>query len=75
MNKKKQLTGPILTPTMLKAISEAAAQKGVEAYRKEVEVQREKVKDRRFRDTKLLLERYKGLEEHKQGCGLRSLPG
>ena len=64
MNKKKQPTGQILTPTLLKAISEAAAQKGVEAYRKEVEDQREKAKDRRFRDTKLLLERYKGLEEH-----------
>ena len=63
MNKKKQ-PGTILTPTLLKAISEAAAQKGVEAYRKEVESQKAAAKDRRYHDTRLLLERYKGLEGH-----------
>lgn len=63
MNKKKQ-PGTILTPTLLKAISEAAAQKGVEAYKKEVESQKAAAKDRRYHDTRLLLERYKGLEEH-----------
>lgn len=63
MNKKKQ-PGTILTPTLLKAISEAAAQKGVEAYKKEVENQKAAAKDRRYHDTRLLLERYKGLEEH-----------
>lgn len=63
MNKKKP-SGPILTPALLKAISEAAAEKGIEAYRKEIEFQRAEAKDRRFHNTKLLLERYKGLEEH-----------
>lgn len=67
MNKKKP-SGPILTPTLLRAISEAAAQKGVEAYRKEVEIQRAKARDSRFQNTKLLLEKYKGLEEHSKGA-------
>lgn len=63
MNKKKP-SGPILTPTLLKAIAEAASEKAIEAYRKEVEVHREEARDRRFHNTKLLLERFKGLEEH-----------
>lgn len=63
MNKKKP-SGPILTPTLLKAIAEAASEKAIEAYRKEVEVHREEAIDRRFHNTKLLLERFKGLEEH-----------
>ena len=61
MNKKKP-SGPILTPTLLKAIAEAASEKAIEAYRKEVEVHREEARDRRFHNTKLLLERFKGLE-------------
>ena len=63
MNKKKP-SGPILTPTLLKAIAEAASEKAIEAYRKEVEVHREEARYRRFHNTKLLLERFKGLEEH-----------
>ena len=64
MKKSTKPTGPILTPTLLRAIAEAAAEKGVEAYRREVEVQRVKARDRRFQNTKFLLEKYKGLEEH-----------
>lgn len=63
MNKKKP-SGPVLTPALVKAISEAAAEKAIEAYRKEAEHHREEARDRRFHNTKLLLERFKGLEEH-----------
>ena len=75
MKKSTKPTGPILTPTLLRAIAEAAAEKGVEAYRREVEVQRVKARDRRFQNTKLLLEKYKGLEEHSKGCGPERLTG
>ena len=56
----KKPSGPVLTPTLMKEITETAVQKGVEAYRKEIEKQREETKDRRFRNTKLLLEKYTG---------------
>lgn len=64
----KKPSGPVLTPTLMKEITETAVQKGVEAYRKEIEKQREETKDRRFRNTKLLLEKYTGLVEHSKGA-------
>lgn len=55
---------PVLTPAMVKAITELAAQEGIKAYHQEAENQRKIAMDRRLRNTKLLLKNFRELEAH-----------
>lgn len=68
VNAKKEAEAPILTAEMRREIVRLAAAAGVEQYRKEQERSREGVRDRRIHNTKLLLERYRGLAEHSKSA-------
>lgn len=56
--------GPILTPAMVKTITDLAVQEGIKAYHREAEDQRKKAMDKRLRNTKLLLKNFRELEAH-----------
>ena len=60
----KDPKGPILTPTMVKAVIELAVQEGIKAYKKEAETQRKMAMDKRLRNTKLLLKNFRELRAH-----------
>lgn len=55
-----------LTPAQLKVISAAATAAAIEAYRKEAEKEREENRDKRLYNTKLLLEKYRGLKKYSE---------
>lgn len=55
---------PVLTPAMVKAVTELAVQEGIKAYHQEAENQRKIAMDRRLRNTKLLLKNFRELEAH-----------
>ncbi len=61
---KKERSGPILTPAMVKAVTELAVQEGIKAYHREAEDQRKLAMDKRLRNTKLLLKNFRELEAH-----------
>lgn len=60
----KNQKGPILTPAMVKAVTELAVQEGIKAYHREAEGQRRVAMDKRLRNTKLLLKNFRELEAH-----------
>ena len=60
----KKPQGPILTPAMVKAVTELAAQEGIKAYHREAEDQRRVAMDKRLHNTKLLLKNFRELEAH-----------
>lgn len=60
----KKPQGPILTPAMVKAVTELAVQEGIKAYHREAEDQRRVAMDKRLRNTKLLLKNFRDLEAH-----------
>lgn len=60
----KKPQGPILTPAMVKAVTELAVQEGIKAYHREAEDQRRVAMDKRLRNTKLLLKNFRELEAH-----------
>lgn len=61
MAKKTTDTEVVLTREQLRAITEAAAQVAIEVYHKEHERDKEECKDRRLYNTRLLMEKYKGM--------------
>jgi len=55
-----------LTNAQLKKITEVASQAAIEAYRKEIEVVRQENRDKRLYNTRLLLEKYRGLVKYSE---------
>ena len=66
MAKKAQRGEPALTPSQIKKIAETASQIVIESYRQEAARVREENHDRRLYNTRLLMEKYRGLERYSE---------
>lgn len=55
-----------LSPAQIKKITETASQVACEAYRKEAEVVRQENRDKRLYNTRLLMEKYRGLVKYSE---------
>lgn len=69
MAKKKQQGGEnALTAAQIKQIAEAATKAAIEAYRQEAERESTENRDRRLYNTRLLMEKYRGLVKYSEAA-------
>lgn len=67
MSKKRNDTETVnLTRSQLRLVGEAAAKEGVKAYREQEEAARRENKDKRHRNTRLMMEKYRGLKKYSE---------